>query len=86
MFARPALCIALMTTLVNQAVASTNVQFFPATNCEPGTTSLPVYTSDKTAAEDADCKSAPGGTIAVWVESLDAGCTGSPILNTSPYG
>ncbi|ETN42804.1 uncharacterized protein HMPREF1541_01962 [Cyphellophora europaea CBS 101466] len=66
--------VALVALLVHHALSASNVQTFPSTNCEPGT-SLSVYNSDAAGSEDQDCKTAPEGTTAIWVETLDEGCT-----------
>jgi hypothetical protein len=71
------LYIGLVSTLIVQSLATTNVQSFSGANCDPGTSTL-VYTSELDATADTECKTTPDGTQAVWVESLSTGpgCTG----------
>lgn len=71
---RAVLSLSLLAVFVSHAVAATNVQSFPEANCNPGTSTF-VYASDQAGAEDIECKTPPDGTIAIWIESLDAGCT-----------
>lgn len=71
-----ALYLGLLVTLVSQVYATTNVQSFPAANCDAGTSTF-LYFSEDAAQVDTECKTPPEGTIAIWVEAIaaDAGCT-----------
>ena len=59
-----------------QSFAASKVLYFNALDCQQ-IHLISVYDVLTPSSQDTGCHSAPAGTLAVWVDSLDASCTGT---------
>ncbi|KPI37493.1 uncharacterized protein AB675_10315 [Cyphellophora attinorum] len=64
------------------ALADSKIQYYNSGDCDP-THLISVYSSTGASSSNTACHGAPSGTLAVWVDSLDAGCSARTYADAS---
>ena len=69
------LTFTLLTHFLPAAQAAVSLHYFPQASCNANT-DISGYTSVAAALLDTSCHLAPDGTVALYVDGVDEGCTG----------